>query len=65
LAAPKRLPFQSTSRSMSTRASGHCALASSGVTATGDMLQGGLACTQPKPVFISIGAMRRSDQSLI
>ena len=65
LAAPKRLPFQSTARSRQTRPSRHALPSSSGVTAKGATLQAGLAWTQPKPVFISMGARVRSDQSLI
>ncbi len=64
-AHPTRRPFQSISRSRQTRPFGQAFPRAPGVTAKGAMEQAGFAWIQPNPVFISTGAIARSDQSLI
>ncbi len=64
-AAPNFAAFHQTLSGKATRSWAHALPSSSGVSANGAALQAGFACTQPEPVFISIGARVRSDQSLI
>ncbi len=59
---PNRSPFHSIASVASSRLSDQAAPSASGVTANGAMLHAGFAWIQPKPVFISTGAILRSDQ---